>query len=141
MSIQITEADRTHAGVIASLLTQLGYTDSITAVEHRIEMHERPGYKIFVATDQTVVGFIAIMIYQNLHISGSIGRITAFCVDELQRGKGIGTQLLHHAETFLKAQNCSKIELTSNNRRTESHVYYRNHGYEQTNQHFVKRLD
>ncbi|HCZ37390.1 MAG TPA: hypothetical protein DHV26_15825 [Cytophagales bacterium] len=141
MSIQITEANRNHAEAIVSLLTQLGYTDSITAVEYRIEMHQQPGYKIFVATNQTVVGFIAIMIYQNLHISGSIGRITAFCVDEQQRGKGIGTQLLRCAESFLKSEACYKVELTSNNRRTESHVFYSHQGYEQTSQHFVKRLD
>lgn len=141
MNAQILEATTRHASSITRLLNQLGYPDEVETVAQRIEENQRPGYKIFVAeVDQQIAGFIAVHTYTYLHTGGLIGRIMSFCVDETVRGTGIGTQLLHYAEQYLTDQHCVKIELNSNNRRTETHRFYKQRGYTQTSLHFVKKL-
>jgi len=141
MSIQIKEADRTHAGAIAQLLFQMGYPDSIEAVAKRIEENQRPDYKVFVAElNQQVVGVIVTHTYTYLHAAGLIGRIMTFCVDENIRGSGVGTKLLTFAEDYLASLKCIKVELNCNNRRTYTHQFYKQRGYEQTSLHFVKKF-
>ena len=142
MRVEIFEATALHAEAITQLLLQLGYPDNTAAVVHRIEENQRPDCKIFVAAvNQQVAGVIAVHTYTYLHTSGQIGRIMTFCVDESLRGSGIGTQLLTHAEKYLAEKNCIKVELNSNNRRTETHLFYKQRGYEQTSLHFVKKLN
>lgn len=141
MCVEIFEATALHAAAITQLLLQLGYPDNANAVAHRIEENQQPGYKIFVAVvNQKVVGVIAVHTYTYLHTPGLIGRIMTFCVEEAIRGTGIGTQLLNHAEKYLTEQRCVKIELNSNNKRTETHLFYKQRGYDQTSLHFVKKL-
>jgi GNAT superfamily N-acetyltransferase len=141
MKAQILEATNLHAEAITQLLNQMGYPDTVEAVAPRIEENQRPGYKIFVAEiDQRTVGFISVHTYTYLHAAGLIGRIMTFCVDETIRGSGIGTQLLTHAEHYLANQGCVKVELNCNNRRTETHQFYKQRGYSQTSLHFVKKL-
>jgi GNAT superfamily N-acetyltransferase len=141
MNVQILEATTLHAESITQLLIQMGYPDSVEAVAQRIEENQRPGYKIFVAeVEQCVVGFISVHTYTYLHAAGLIGRVMTFCVDETTRGSGIGTQLLTYAEHYLANQGCIKVELNCNNRRTETHHFYKQRGYTQTSLHFIKKL-
>lgn len=141
MHVQIFEATSHHAAPITGLLLQMGYPDEVESVTKRIEENQREGYKIFIAeANHKTTGFIAVHTYTQLHVSGLVGRIMTFCVDETLQGQGIGTQLLKRAEEFLKEQRCVKIELNCNNRRTEAHQFYSKNGYQQTSLHFVKKL-
>ena len=141
MSILITEANRTHAEAITQLLVQMGYPDSVEAVAKRIEENQRPDYKIFVAElTQQVVGVIVTHTYTYLHAAGLVGRIMTFCVDENVRSSGVGTKLLTFAEDYLASLRCIKVKLNCNNRRTDTHRFYKQRGYEQTSLHFVKKF-
>ncbi|MBX2914791.1 MAG: GNAT family N-acetyltransferase [Cyclobacteriaceae bacterium] len=141
MKAQILEATTLHAEAITQLLIQMGYPDQVEVVAQRIEENQRSGYKIFVAEiEKQIVGFISVHTYTYLHAAGLMGRIMTFCVDEATRNTGIGTQLLTHAENYLVNQGCIKIELNCNNRRTETHQFYKQRGYTQTSLHFVKKL-
>ena len=141
MPIQIIEANSTHSEPITRLLTQMGYPDSVKAVAQRIKENQRTDYKIFVAEiNQLIAGVIVTHTYTYLHATGLVGRIMTFCVDENIRGTGVGTQLLTYAENYLASLKCVKVELNCNNRRTETHQFYRQRGYEQTSLHFVKKL-
>jgi GNAT superfamily N-acetyltransferase len=142
MNLQIITASREHAKPIQQILQQMGYPDKVEAIADRIEENQRPDYKIFVAQhDQKIVGVIVVHTYTYLHAAGLIGRIMTFCVDESVRGQGVGTRLLQHAEAYLSKLHCIKVELNCNNRRTETHEYYKQRGYEQTSLHFVKKLN
>lgn len=141
MPVQIFEATSHHAGAITRLLLQLGYADEVESIAKRMEENQRTGYKIFVAEfSQQIAGFIALHTYTQLHISGLVGRVMTFCVDETLQGQGIGSQLLQQAEAYFNDQQCVKIELNCNKRRTEAHKFYAKHGYQQTSLHFVKKL-
>lgn len=142
MKIDIREAKPEDAAEIVKLLDQLGYPDSITESTLRMKLYTQPAYQLLIAEkDREVVGFIALHFYNELHLPGAVGRITSFCVNENNRGTGIGTLLLNEAEDYFKANGCFKIEVTSNLRRTITHQYYLHQGYKETSKHFVKIIE
>ncbi len=142
MKIDIREAKSDDASEIAKLLDQLGYPFSITEATLRMKLYTQPTYQLLIAKkEDVIVGFIALHIYNELQLSGPVGRITSFCVNENNRGTGIGTLLLNEAEDYFKANGCFKIEVTSNLRRTITHQYYLHQGFKETSKHFVKIID
>lgn len=137
----IREADPKDASALSNLLEQLGYPTSVSSCHEKIKAHSQESYKmLMVEVDHKVLGFISLHWYTTPHHPGSVGRITAFCVNEQVRASGYGTQLLHAAEQHFKKLNCFKIEVTSNLKRTQTQQYYKNIGYEETSKHFVKFL-
>ncbi len=137
----IRAAKTKDASVLSNLLEQLGYPTSVSSCREKIKAYTKKGYKMLMAeVDRSVTGFISLHWYDTPHQSGSIGRITAFCVNEQSRTKGYGTQLLTAAEQHFKNLYCYKIEVTSNLRRTQTQQYYKNMGYGETSKHFVKFL-
>ncbi|MEQ1586801.1 MAG: GNAT family N-acetyltransferase [Cyclobacteriaceae bacterium] len=139
MKIHIEEAQSEDAARLVFLLGQLGYPASHSEMVDKIQLHKNPTYKLFVAKEENqVMGFIALHFYHAFHHLAPIGRITAFCVDEPVRGSGIGNLLLGAAEGFFHQQQCFKIEVTSNLKRSSTHQYYQQRGYTETSRHFVK---
>ena len=129
------------AKYLSKLLGQLGYPTSQTSTLEKIEWYLKDGYKLLVAeSDEIVAGFISLHTYHTPHLPGTVGRITAFCVDDKLRSGGIGTTLLTAAEKYFKAMYCFKIEVTSNLKRLETHHYYMKVGYLETSKHYVKFL-
>ena len=136
----IREAKISDAHAIQNLLTQLGYPkfDELEVVE-KIKIHQKPGYKIFVAeVDNRTVGFISMHWFDLMHWKGFMGRITSFCIEDLFRSMGIGLALLKETEVFLIKQGCIKIEVTSNMRRTRTHEFYLRAGYSEDSRRFIK---
>ena len=125
---------------IKRLLIQLGYPDLTEEdVRKKIACYAEQNYHLLVAEiDQEVVGFISLHWFDFFHSLGKIGRISAFCVDEHFRSQQIGRQLLEAAEVFLRQQGCSKIEVTSNIRRTRTHEFYLKRGYIEDSKRFRK---
>jgi GNAT superfamily N-acetyltransferase len=138
----IREAQTPDAFAVQDLLGQLGYPGlAEAAVTQKIIDYKQPGYTLLVSEDEhKVTGFIALHVFDIFHSVGKIGRITAFCVDESVRGKGIGIQLMDAAEAWFVSQGCTKLEVTSNIRRTATHAYYQNRGWTEDSRRFVKYL-
>lgn len=135
----IREAEKRDAASVSELLAQLGYPAGEDSCLERIAEFKREGYHLIVGEkDQRLVGFIALHWHQVIHHPRSLGRIVAFCVDESERGHGLGSQLLRYAEDFLQKKDCFKVEVTSNLRRAQTHRYYFEQGYKQKSMHFVK---
>ena len=139
MKIHIEDAKSEDAKGLAILLGQLGYPVADWEAMNKIQLQKSPTYKLLVAKEENqVLGFIALHFYQAFHHAAPIGRITAFCIDETVRGSGIGSLLLTAAEDYFRQQQCFKIEVTSNLKRTNTHQYYRKRGYTETSRHFIK---
>lgn len=132
-------ADALH---LLPLLAQLGYTKlNRTGVEGKIKEYSKPEYKLMVCEHNgRIEGFIALHIFEIFHSPGCAGRITAFCVNESVRGQGLGTTLLREAEKYFTEHKCNIVEVTSNNRRTETHEFYIRRGYTNSSLKFVKLL-
>jgi GNAT superfamily N-acetyltransferase len=128
------------APALRNLLEQLGYRDfTIGQTEDRIQLHQAASYAMLAGTvNERVVAFAALHWFHLAHWHGSMGRITAFCVDADFRSQGVGQQLLAASESFLFAKGCLKLEVTSNERRDKAHQFYRKAGYAEDSKRFVK---
>ena len=136
----IRKADGRDSSSIKKLLIQLGYPGlSIDETHKKISEYDKDTYQVLVAEiDNEVAGFISLHWFDIFHSPGKMGRITAFCVDEKFRSQGIGQKLLKASEEFLISKGCTKIEVTSNEKRIRTHQFYPKVGYTEDSKRFVK---
>lgn len=123
-----------------SLLSQLGYVNLKTeSIQSKIQHYQREDYRVFVAErgDQ-VIAFISMHCFDIFHSPGKMGRITAFCVDEKFRNKGVGKLMLEAAEKYFIEVGCTKLEVTSNERRKNAHQFYLSQDWKIDSMRFVK---
>jgi ribosomal protein S18 acetylase RimI-like enzyme len=139
----IRQATYSDAPAIKNLLIQLGYPQmTVDETNQKISTYSQENYALLVIeVDQQVAGFISLHVFDIFHSPGKIGRMSAFCVDEKQRGKGVGKMLLRAAEDYLISKGCSKLEVTSNERRIRTHKFYADCGYIEDSRRFVKYID
>jgi len=142
--VNIRQAIQEDAAALAVLLAQLGYPppqENLDFVLGKIETYNAETYRLLVCeVEGEVVGFISLHWLHIFHSPRMMGRITAFCVHERVRSKGIGQYMLAEAEKFLVAQGCISVEVTSNLRRLLTHDFYLRHGYAETSKRFIKSL-
>lgn len=131
-NIKIRTAEGTDAEAVAGLLHELGYPqDSVTTVENRIRVWaEKPDGAVFVAEgDDGVMGVIAVQVCHFFERDGTWARIVALVVSERAQRRGVGGRLVAAVEDFAAARGCSRVEVTSSDRRDDAHAFYRGHGY------------
>jgi ribosomal protein S18 acetylase RimI-like enzyme len=136
----IRVAVREDAEKILPLVRQLGYSGlDVSGFEEKIMAYESPGNRILLGEmNGKVIAFIALHTFVLFHSPGNVGRITAFCVDENFRSKGIGQQMMAAAENYFLENGCVRMEVTSNNRRVAAHNFYLKLGYTEDSRKFVK---
>ncbi len=123
------------------LISELGYTTTEEEIKTQFELINGTAQKIFVADkDGTIVGLMNFFPLDLLFGLGKLGRITALVVTENQRGQGIGKLLVSYAEELARKTGCTRLELTTNNRRIEAHQFYEHLGFEINSKRFVKIL-
>lgn len=98
------------------------------ALEEMIQTKE-----IFVAKIQDeIVGYITFSIIEKNNPSMRYRKqlqVEAICVDENNRGKGIGTLLLKYVKEFGKENNCTDMYLTVNEENKDAIKVYENFGF------------
>ena len=89
--------------------------------------------EIFIArVRDEIVGYIAFSIKEKNNPSMRYRKqlqIEAICVDEKNRGKGIGTELLKHTKKFGKENNCTDLYLTVNKENENAIKVYEEFGF------------
>ncbi len=89
--------------------------------------------EIFVARiEDEIVGYIIINIKEKNNPSMRYRKqlqIEAICVDEKNRGKGIGTELLEYVRKFGKENNCTDLYLTVNKENEKAIKVYEEFGF------------
>jgi GNAT superfamily N-acetyltransferase len=138
----IRNAKDDDAEALSILLTQLGYPQESTFIIRKLrEFSDGTSARVFVAEEnRDVLGFLTFDSHTAFHRDGRIGIITAMCVLESGRSRGIGRQLVEHAESFAKENGCVRIAVASGMHRMETHTFYRNLGYEEKTKRFIKEL-
>lgn len=106
--------------------------DEVISKEYFEEMIQTR--QIFVAKMQDeIVGYVTFNIKEKNNPSMRYRRqlqIEAICVDEKNRGKGIGTELLKHIKEFGKENNCTDLYLTVNKENENAIKAYEEFGFE-----------
>jgi GNAT superfamily N-acetyltransferase len=139
--IAILKAEAHHAAQIARLLGQLGYPNRPGEVRKKISaLSASEADCIWMAQfEGKPVGLLAFHLTPLLHAPGNLGRITALVVDKQFRGKGVGRRLVETAERWAWKRDCTRIELTSGEQRTQAHQFYQDLGYAVESKRFIKR--
>jgi ribosomal protein S18 acetylase RimI-like enzyme len=144
------DIDRAAAGDLPSILrlyAQPGMNDGrVLSLDEAAAIFRRmaayPDYALYVARSADgIVGSFALLIMDNLaHLGAPSAVVEDVCVDERQRGRGIGRAMMTFAIERARARGCYKLSLSSNAARTEAHAFYRALGFQQHGLSFVVPL-
>jgi predicted N-acetyltransferase YhbS len=141
LTVEIREARLEDAEAIVRMIADLGHSMTTDLVRERIETLPQSGFPQLVATDgDRVIGLCGLHRMTVIYRSKPVGRITILEVAEEYRGQGIGRELVEEAEKLLRLAGCGMLELTSNERLTEAHDFYRRLGFDHTSKRFAKQL-
>jgi len=96
----------------------------------------------FVAQDSMglSLGFISCHIQYLLHHCGKVAEIQELYVNEKYRGLGIGKKLIDQVEQKLKELDCVYFEVTAQNKRLDTHEFYKKTGFHSTHLKFTKKI-
>jgi aminoglycoside 6'-N-acetyltransferase I len=86
------------------------------------------------------LGLLAMHWTAMLQAEGPVARITALVVDERERRRQIGGQLLEHAVAVAQRAGCVGIELTTALDRAGAHRFYRANGFIATSLRFSREI-
>jgi GNAT superfamily N-acetyltransferase len=118
---------------ILILAEQLGYPNSLDDLKSRFEeIKDNSDYALFVAKAESnqIIGYIQVNKESHSLLSSSRAEIAALIVDKDVRNKGVGAELLKHAEAWARENNLDIVRLRSNIIRTDAHRFYQRNGYE-----------
>jgi N-acetylglutamate synthase-like GNAT family acetyltransferase len=138
---KLREAKPSDARRLVELINYLGHEIDEKTVRKNLSALKNSGETPLVATlDKNVVGLCGIHKTVTVHRDAPLGRLTILVVAEDAQGHGVGRMLVDEAERLLKKAGCKIVEVTSNDRRTAAHAFYRHMGYERTSLRFMKKL-
>ena len=138
---ELREAVRADAAQLAALFAMLGHKIDPADVARNLEMLADEGLPVLViARGPEVLAVCGSAKSLPPHRPSPVGRITVLIVAELAQRQGLGRQLVEEAERRLAAGGGGLIEVTSNDRLSGAHAFYRRLGYERTSMRFAKLL-
>jgi GNAT superfamily N-acetyltransferase len=138
---QLREAKPSDAPRLVELIDELGHEIDEKSVRKNLGKLKKAGELPIVATiGKQVVGLIGRHLMVTVHRPAPVGRIPILVVASEARGKNIGRMLVDAVEQWCRDRDCQLIEVTSNDRRTAAHAFYRHIGYERTSMRFFKTL-
>jgi len=97
-------------------------------------------YYLVAEINNRIVGFLSLHVQHILHHSKPTCEIQELNITSELRGSGIGALLMNEAERIAKELNLEEIELTTKIHRERAQTFYRNLGYTNTHNKFVKKL-
>jgi N-acetylglutamate synthase-like GNAT family acetyltransferase len=137
----IRDAKPSDSKRLVELIRYLGHEIDEKAVRKNLGKLKKAGETPLVATlDKMVIGLVGIHRMVTVHRPAPVGRISVLVVAKEAQDHGIGRMLVEAAEQALKKAGCQIVEVTSNDRRTAAHAFYRHLGYERTSMRFMKAL-
>jgi PhnO protein len=95
-------------------------------------------YLVAASAEDAIIGFISCHTQYLLHHCAKVAEIQELYVHEQYRGQGIGRHLVN--EIQIRLQQCATVEVTAQNKRTATHVFYEQLGFKPTHKKFVKPL-
>ena len=138
---KIREAKPSDAPRLTELIEELGHPIDEKRVRKNLAALKKTGETPLVVTiEKKVVGMCGVGRRVVIHRPAPLGRITALVVSKEAQGLGLGRLLVDAAEKWMRNEGCQLVEVTSNDRRTAAHAFYRHLGYERSSIRFFKKL-
>jgi GNAT superfamily N-acetyltransferase len=105
------------------------------------EIQTTPDCDVLVADDAgSVLGVCQLIVFRHFQARGGrCGELESLHVHPDHRNRGIGGQLLEAAVVRAQAAGCYRVQLTSNQVRSDAHRFYLRHGF-QPSHHGFKRV-
>jgi len=97
-------------------------------------------YYIAESHEGVPLGFISCHIQNLLHHCGKVAEIQELYVKQEYRGQKIGAALLKCMEQELIALDCISFEVTAQNKRLQTHDFYKKMGFDQTHLKYTKAI-
>ncbi len=138
---KLREAKASDSPRLLELIQLLGHEIDEKSVRKNLKTLKKSGEMPIVATlDKKIVGLVGVHRMVTVHRKAPVGRIPILIVEKRAQRLGIGRALTEAAEQWCRKQGCGIVEVTSNDRRSEAHAFYRHMGYERTSIRFFKKL-
>jgi GNAT superfamily N-acetyltransferase len=127
---------------IAGLLGELGYPADAARVGRRLErIAADPSSELFVAeVDGELAGLGGLHVLPLVEHDELGCMLTAMVVAARHRRRGIGAELVGAVERDARSRGCSRLVLSSADRRSDAHAFYESLGFEATGRRFVKSI-
>ena len=126
-------------GRAAELTTQLGYPVEATVLRERLAaVRARATDEVLVAVDEVdrAVGWIHVSTVALLERS-DLASINGLVVDEEDRSRGIGAELVEAGEAWARQHGATTIMVRSRSTRERAHRFYERIGYVETKRSHV----
>jgi GNAT superfamily N-acetyltransferase len=137
----VREARADDAADIVRLVAQLDYViDEAGAEERRQRLTAKEEPLLIAEGDGRAVGLLNWHVMDTIHRPRPVGRIVTLVDDAPVRGTGIGKILVAEAERRMRGAGCGLLEVTSNVRLAEAHLFYEKLGLQRTSFRFAKQL-
>ncbi|HEY7007043.1 MAG TPA: GNAT family N-acetyltransferase [Sphingomicrobium sp.] len=138
---KIRDAKPGDAPRLVELIHYLGHEIDEKQLRKNLKALAKTGETPLVATlDKKIVGMCGVGRRVVVHRPAPLGRITMLVVAKEAQDHGIGRMLVEAAEEWMRKEGCKLVEVTSNDRRTAAHAFYRHLGYERSSIRFFKKL-
>ncbi len=116
---------------IAELSSQLGYPAEVEHVRIYLgQIIQDVAHSFFVTDDRTglILGWVHVFKTKRV-FKEPFAEVGGLIVDENNRGKGVGQQLINEAEEWARQNECPTMLIRTNVIRTDSHAFYLDEGY------------
>jgi len=140
--LKVRNAAVADAEAIAVLLGELGYPATTEEAATRLAALQKikDNVAIVAEDDGRVLGVATVDELTVLHASGKVAQVSMLVVASSARRTGVGRALVEAAEAWARYRGCVRMVVTSNERRTDAHAFYRRLGWEHTGRRFSKSL-
>jgi GNAT superfamily N-acetyltransferase len=113
------------------------YLDAFREIDEDPRQHQ-----IVVERDGRLVGTLQLTVIPGLSQQGMTrALVEAVRIDKSERGKGLGTALMHWVIQEARRLGCRQVQLTSNNARPDAHRFYERLGFTPSHVGFKLKLD
>ena len=104
-------------------------------------IEQGPGGVLVAEAAEVVVGVCQLIVFRHLQSRGGLcAEVESVHVHPDWRGHGIGSTLMRHAIDKASQLGCYRIQLTSNNNRSDAHRFYGALGFEPSHTGFKRLL-
>ena len=142
MDLTIRDARPTDAQALATLIGELGYPTSAETVSRRLEGLRSSGADRVIVAELAgeVIGLASLHTSLTVEYDEPVAKLNGIVVDERHRRRGIGEALVAEMEAEARRRGCCLIFVTTAERRTDAHAFYRRIGFQETGRRFAKSL-